>query len=112
MADQEDVRRLALALPETAEKSMYGTPAFYVRKRWIARMVEDPGVVLIPVASEEEKRELITADPEAFFTTPHYDGHASVLVRLPEVDADELGELITDAWRRRAPKRVVAAFDT
>ncbi|MFG1944564.1 MmcQ/YjbR family DNA-binding protein [Nonomuraea sp. NPDC048826] len=112
MATEDDVRRLALALPETGEKLMYGTPAFYVRGRWFARMKEEPDVIGLPVAGEEEKLELVAARPEAFFTTPHYDGYAVVLVRLPEVDTEELGELLTDAWRLRAPKRVVAAFDT
>ncbi|MFC5816434.1 MmcQ/YjbR family DNA-binding protein [Nonomuraea harbinensis] len=111
MATEDDVRRLALALPETGEKSMYGTPAFYVRGKWFARMREEPDVLAVPVPSEEEKLELTAARPGAFFTTPHFDGYAVVLVRLPEVDEEELGELLTDAWRLRAPKRLVAAFD-
>ncbi|MGI5270786.1 MmcQ/YjbR family DNA-binding protein [Nonomuraea sp. CA-218870] len=111
MATEDDVRRLALTLPETGEKSMYGTPAFYVRGKWFARMREERGVLAVPVPSEEEKLELVAARPGAFFTTPHFDGYAVVLVRLPEVDEEELGELLTDAWRLRAPKRLVAAFD-
>ncbi|MFI6923769.1 MmcQ/YjbR family DNA-binding protein [Nonomuraea spiralis] len=111
MVTEDEVRATALALPETAEKPMYGTPAFYVRGRWFARMREEGDVLVVPVGGEEHKHELIAADPGAFFTTPHYDGHAVVLVRLAAVEADELAELLTDAWRLRAPKRVVAAFD-
>ncbi|MFI6319203.1 MmcQ/YjbR family DNA-binding protein [Nonomuraea sp. NPDC050556] len=108
MVTLDDVRRAALALPETSEKLMYGTPAFYVRAKWFARMREEGDVLVVPVASEEHKHELVAAEPGIFFTLPHYDGYASVLVRLQEIGADELGELLTDAWRLRAPKRLQA----
>ncbi|MFI7124225.1 MmcQ/YjbR family DNA-binding protein [Nonomuraea sp. NPDC050153] len=115
MVTEDDVRRLALALPETVEKTMYGTPAFYVRGKWFARVREEgpaaAGVLVLPVGSEEEKAGLIAAEPAAFFTTPHYDGYAAVLVRFGAVDAEEMGELLADAWRLRAPKRLVARFD-
>ena len=58
-----------------------------------------------------EKEALIAADPETFFTTPHYDGHPMVLVRFDAVDVDELTELLTDAWRMRAPKRLRDELD-
>ncbi len=57
---------------------------------------------MVRVADEGDKRALISRRPEAFFTTPHYDGYAAVLVRLPEVASDLLAELVTDAWRLRA----------
>ncbi|MFC5830794.1 MmcQ/YjbR family DNA-binding protein [Nonomuraea insulae] len=111
MVTEDDVRRLALALPETSEKSMYGTPAFYVRGRWFARIREEGDLLVLPVSSEEEKSGLIAAEPATFCTMPHYDGHASVLVRLGAVESGEMGELLADAWRLRAPRRLVAAFD-
>jgi len=111
MVTEDDVRAIALALPETAEKPMYGTPAFYVRGKWFARVREEGDVLVVPVAGEEAKRELIAADPAVYFTTPHYDGHASVLVRFDAVDPGELTELLTDAWRLRAPKRLLTRFD-
>ena len=110
MASEDDVRRIALALPETEERSSYGTPGFRVKDRLFAR-IREPGVLVVWVADEAEKDFLIRADPEKFFTIPHYDGHASVLVRLAAVDRDELAELLTDAWRTRAPRRVAEAFD-
>jgi hypothetical protein len=111
MVTEDDVRRIALALPETGEKTMYGTPAFYVRGKWFARMGEDGDLLVLPVASEEEKAELLAAEPATFCTTPHYDGYAVVLARLGAVDAEELGELLADAWRLRAPKRLAAEYD-
>jgi hypothetical protein len=47
-----------------------------------------------------------------FFTTPHYDGYAYVLVRLAEVDLAALRELVEDAWRLKAPKRLVTSYDS
>jgi hypothetical protein len=110
MVAEDDVRRIALTLPETAERPMYGTPAFYVRRSWFARIREEGDALVLPVASEEHKRELVAAQPDTFFGTAHYDGYAVVLVRLAAVEPDELTELLTDAWRLRAPKRLVAAF--
>jgi len=54
---------------------------------------------------------LIAADPEKFFTEPHYNGFPAVLVRLPAIDDEELAELLTDAWRCLAPRALVKAFD-
>jgi hypothetical protein len=63
------------------------------------------------VADEEEKLALIASDPEKFFTEPHYNNFPAVLVRLDAIDGDELAELLTDAWRNAAPRRLVAEFD-
>jgi hypothetical protein len=101
----DDVRELALALPETVEKPSYGTPGFRVADRLFARVREED-VLVVWVADLGEKEMLLQSEPEKFFTVPHYDGHPSVLVRLAEVDRTELGELLTDAWLARAPKRL------
>jgi hypothetical protein len=107
MVTEDDVRRLALSLPETTEKPSYGTPGFRVKDRLFARIREE-GDVLVWVAGEGDKHGLIASDPAKFSTTPHYDGHPTVLVRPAAVDAGEMLELLTDSWRLRAPKRVSA----
>lgn len=107
MASEDDVRRLALSLPETTEKPSYGTPGFRVRDRLFARMREED-VLVVFVPDELDKAALIASDPAKFFTVPHYDGHPMVLVRLSAVDDGELRELLVDAWRLRAPRRVLA----
>jgi hypothetical protein len=68
-------------------------------------------VLVLRVADEGEKDFLLRAEPEKFFTIPHYDGYPSVLVRLEAVDRDELAELLADAWRVRAPKRLADSLD-
>ena len=110
MASESDVREIALSLPETEERPSYGTPGFRVKDRLFAR-IREPGVLVLRVADEGEKDFLLRAEPDKFFTTPHYDGYPSVLVRLGAVDRDELRELLTDAWRVRAPKRLADAFE-
>jgi hypothetical protein len=108
---EADVRRIALSLPHTTEKPSYGTPGFRVKDKLFARIRDEGDVLVVFVDSLDEKDLLITSDPEKFFTLPHYDGHASVLVRFATVDTDELTELLTEAWRVRAPAKVRAAFD-
>ena len=110
VATEDDVRAIALTLPETTERPSYGTPGFRVKDKLFAR-IREPGVLLVRVGDEGEKDFLIRADPEKFFTIPHYDGYPSVLVRLDAVDRDELTELLTDAWRVRAPKRLADSLD-
>ena len=109
MATAEDVRELALRLPETTEKPSYGTPGFRVKDRLFARLRKDPDALVI---WSEEKEPLIAAEPAKFFATPHYDGYPMVLVRIEAVDRPELGELLTDSWRLRGPKRLVADFES
>ena len=106
MADKSDVRDLALALPETTEKPSYGTPGFRVKDRLFARIREERDVLVVWCESLDEKEFLIGAEPEKFFTIPHYDGLPMVLVRLPSVDREELAELLAESWRLRAPKRL------
>jgi hypothetical protein len=67
-------------------------------------VADQPDAVVVWVDSLEEKQALLASDPVTFFTTPHYDGHPILLVRLEAVDVEELRELIEDSWRLRAPR--------
>jgi hypothetical protein len=125
VADQSDVRRIAMALPSTvANEDRFG---FAVRESnqgkgkafvwaWVERVDRKPGVersdvVALRVASELDKQVLITTDDRKFFTEPNYNSSAAVLVRLDEVALDELEVLMVAAWRTQASPRQVAAFD-
>src|SRR5699024_5807083 len=105
MTTEADVRDLALALPEVTERPSHGMPAFYVAGTIFARMHEQEGVLVCWCRDLDEREALLRADPEAFFTTDHYRGHVSVLVRLERVGPEELSELLAEAWAARAPKR-------
>jgi hypothetical protein len=110
MATEEDVRRIALSLPEVTEKPWFGTPGFRVKDKSFLRIrAEAEGGLVVFVEDLGEKEALLASDPEKFFTTPHYDGYPVVLVNLPAIHVDELTELIADSWRIKAPKRVLKA---
>lgn len=113
MASPDDLRRLVLALPGTTEGTWYGTPGYRVAGKGFLRVrtEDDDGRLVLPVADLGEKEALLAARPEAFSTTPHYDGYAAVLVRLEAVDVDELAELVTEAWRTKAPARLRRELD-
>jgi hypothetical protein len=108
---EDDVRRVALSLPATTEKPSYGQPGFRVKDRLFARIREEGDVLVVWCADEAEKDALMSSEPDKFFSTPHYDGHPLVLVRFGAIDVDELTELLTDAWRVRAPAKLVTEFD-
>lgn len=119
MATQADVRRIALALPETEEAS--GRFAFSVRNKdklkgyvwvWMERVVPkkpriaNSGVIAVRVANVGQRDTLIAAEPAKFFTEPHYAGFPAVLVRLDAVKVSDLKTLIAEAWRCQAPREL------
>ncbi|HWF71871.1 MAG TPA: MmcQ/YjbR family DNA-binding protein [Solirubrobacteraceae bacterium] len=124
MASWDDVRRIALALPETDERVVHGTASWRVRDKgfvWERPLRRSDLEALGPKAPTGPilgarvehllaKEALIADDPGVFFTTPHFDGYAAVLVRLDEIAVDELEELIVEAWLARAPKRLAKEY--
>jgi len=120
MADDEDVRRLALALPRVEEIDSDGFD-FRVAGRGFVwsypeRRPGEPRVIRTDVAvlyvgDEAEKQALLLGEPRLFFTAPGYDGWPLVMLRLEQVGVERLAELITDAWRMRAPADVAGQFD-
>jgi hypothetical protein len=120
VADADDVRRLALALPQVEEIDSDGFD-FRVGGRGFVWSYPErtPGrprvirtdVAVLFVGDEAEKQALLLGEPEAFFTTPSYDGWPLVMLRLAAVDGARLEELVTDAWRMRAPADIASALD-
>ena len=106
-----EVVAIGRELPEVDESTWFRTPCLRARKKSFCRMKEDGETLVVRVVDLEDKEALLRAEPDLFFTTPHYDGYPYVLVRLDRVDPGQLRELIEDAWRLSAPKRVVAAYD-
>jgi hypothetical protein len=120
MSDAEDVRRLALALPDAEEIDCDGFDFRVAGKGFVWSYPERlPGqprrirtdIAVLFVGDEAEKQALLLGEPQLFYTAPEYRGWPLVLLRLPAVDADRLAELVTDAWRMRAPQEVSASFD-
>ena len=120
MADAGDVRRLALALPHVAEIDSDGFDFRVADKGFVWSYPERaPGrprlirtdIAVLYVGDEAEKQALLLGEPEVFFTTPAYDGLPLVMLRLARVNVDRLRELVTDAWRMRAPDVLVGDLD-
>jgi hypothetical protein len=124
VASWDDVRRIALALPETSERLSRDLASSRVRDKlfvWerplrpsdLRALGDDAPTGPILGARVEHlfaKEALLADDPEVFFTTPHFDGYPAVLVRLDEITLDELGEVIVEAWLSRATKRLAKEY--
>jgi hypothetical protein len=120
MTGADDVRSIALSLPKVEEIESDGFD-FRVGGRGFVwsypeRLPGRPRVIrtdiaVLHVGDEAEKQALLLGEPELFFTTSGYDGWPVVMVRLEALDVARLEELVTDAWRMRAPADLVTAFD-
>lgn len=120
MANWDDVRRIALDLPDTTEQTSHGHASWRVRDKgfvWerplrpadIQALGDDAPTGPILGARVEHlvaKDALLATDPNVFFTTPHFDGYPAVLVRLDQMSVEDLEEVIVEAWLARAPKRL------
>ena len=123
-ATWEDVRRIALALPETGERISRELRQWRVKDKLFvwerplrAKEIEalgasapDGPILGARVEDLGAKEALLAADPRVFFTTPHFDGYPSILVRLDRIAVDELDEVIVEAWISRAPKPLAQQY--
>jgi hypothetical protein len=111
MITGNEFRRAALSLPDAQERETWGHPTFRVRDKMFATLSDDERLATVK-ASREEQAALVAGDP-ATFTVPAYVGqHGWVGIELATVDPDEARELLVEAWRKTAPKRLVATYDT
>jgi hypothetical protein len=124
VATWDDVRRIALALPETHERLRRGLMFWVVGETLFVwerplrqpdlRALGDsapPGPILgARVEHLVAKDALISDNPDVYFTTPHFDGYPAVLVQLEKIGLEELEELVVEAWLARAPKRVAKEY--
>jgi hypothetical protein len=124
VATWEDVRRIALALPATSERTSWGSASWRVKDKgfvWerplgkadraaLGDDAPDGPILGVRVADVGVKEALIADDPAVFFTIPHFDGYPAVLVRLDRIDVEELEEVVVEAWLLRAPKRLAAEY--
>jgi hypothetical protein len=115
-----DVRRLTAHMPEVSESTSYGTPSLKVRKKGFCRLwserehdrddVHDTEVLVVFVELEE-KSALIGSSGGVLFSTPHYEGYGAMLVRLDDVDLDDLAGYLEDSYRLKAPRTLLKQLD-
>ena len=125
MATWDDVSRIALELPEATEQARgLGKRAWCVKDKFfvwerplrksdlnaLGDSAPDGPILGARVEHEIAKQALLADNPRVFFTTPHFDGYPAVLIRLDEIEVDELREVIVEAWLARAPKRLARAY--
>ncbi|GAA1394149.1 MmcQ/YjbR family DNA-binding protein [Pseudonocardia kongjuensis] len=111
MPDWDDVVRIGCALPEVERSTWFRTPSLKVRGKGFARLRSESDGLVVLLCSPAEKEALLASGDPAYSTTPHYDGHGSILVDLDRVDPGQLAELVEEAWRRRAPATLIRAHD-
>lgn len=88
----DDVRSLALAMPDTTERPSYGTPGFRVKDRLFARVLDlETIVVKVDLAWRDG---MVRGSPDVFTVTPHYQPYPWVIVRLGAIDLARLGEIL------------------
>jgi hypothetical protein len=124
VAGWDDVRRIALALPETSEQISRDLAFWRVRDKGFVwerplrpadlRALGD-GAPTGPILGARvehliAKEAMLADEPGVFFTTPHFDGYPAVLIRLDEISVEELEEVIVEAWLARAPKRLAQRY--
>ncbi len=107
---RDEFRRAALAFPEAAEQETWGHPTFRVRGKMFATMSADDDAATVK-ASREAQAALVGSEPETFSVPAYVGQHGWIGIRLARVDPEEAVELLDEAWRATAPKRVVAAYD-
>ena len=97
MATPTTVRKLALKLPDVHEATSYGTPAFFVKRKLFARMLDDADSVVIKIDFDDRARR-IQLDPDTYYITDHYENYPMMIVRLSRVRSADLQELLKSAW--------------
>jgi hypothetical protein len=124
MPTWDDVRRLALALPETSERLSREKRQWRVKDKLFVweRQLRPKEIEALGAAAPEgpilgarvehlgAKEALIADDPRVFFTTAHFDGYAAILVRLDRIAPEDLDEVVTEAWLARAPPRLIKEY--
>ena len=107
----DDVVEIALHLPGVEEGTSYGTPGLKVRGKFLTRLRDEDGALVVKVGTMLERDFLLSSNPTVFFITEHYREYPALLVRLDHVSEATMRELLVNSWRRVAPKKLIAQFD-
>jgi hypothetical protein len=107
----EEYHAMALSFPGVEAGMSYGVPSFKLRGKFFSRLREDGETVVITPVHFEERDMMVQTAPDVFYFTDHYKNYPAVLVRLPNVKADDLRMLLEQSWRRKALKRAVIEYD-
>ncbi|WP_300014987.1 MmcQ/YjbR family DNA-binding protein [Pseudonocardia sp.] len=112
MPSWDDVVEIGCGLPEVEESTWFRSPSLKVKGKGFARLRTEAEGLLVLMCTLEEKEAMLASGDPTFTTTPHYDGYGAILVDLDVVEREQLVELVTEAWRCKAPARVRAMRTT
>ena len=107
----DDLRLIALSVPEVEEAVAYGRPIFKTRGKMLARLREDGESVIVKV-DKILRSSLLDGEPDIYFIEDHYLEHPLALVHLNKISVDDLKYLVETAWRMTATKRAIQSFDS
>ena len=110
MVSADELRQVMRSLPEAEERETWGHPTFRVRDKMFATMSDDGRQATVK-ATKEEQAALVAAAPGTFGIPAYVGRHGWVSIQLATVDPAELRELVVEAWRQTAPRRLVTAYD-
>ena len=125
MASFDDVAAMALELPEATESERHGNRTWFVAgkafawerpyskadlRRFGDQIPPDGPILAVRVEDLGEKEAVLAAQPEAFFTIPHFDGYSAVLIQLRKVSGKALRDAITDGWLASAPPKLADQY--
>ena len=108
----DEVRQIALALPEVEDGTSYGTPALKVRKKLLVRLRDDGDSLVMPGVPQDERDMLVERAPKVFYFTDHYRDYPMVLIRLSQAKRADVEPLLRRHWRTLASKAAVRAVES
>ncbi len=107
----DELRQIALSFPGVEEGTSFGTPAFRVRKKLLARLHDNGDDIVLRMPNIVERDMLLEANPATFHITDHYINYAYVLARLSQIEPDEFERIFEQAWRQNAGKKLITVYD-
>jgi hypothetical protein len=124
VATWDDVRRIAMGMPEATERVSRDLRQWCVKDKlfvWerplrksdykaLGDAAPEGPILGARVEHEGAKQALLANDEGVFFTTPHFDGYPIILVQLDPIGVEDLDEVIVEAWLARAPQRLAKAY--
>jgi hypothetical protein len=108
---EAEAEKIILSFPEVERGTSYGYPSFKVAGKFFTRLRAEDASLVISDVNIDEREMLMEADPKTFHLTPHYQNYPTVLARIKSLKPAVLRSMLERTWRKKAPKKLVKAYD-